>query len=350
MDRRSLTALVLAATAFLASLSLTGASSAAPIAPGYVVSFATTPGPAAGDVVWTGGALFVGSGGFGVGGQSLVRIDGGGTTVLADGFNSLGGLLYDPVNDRLLTGDNGGSQVGAITGNTIYAIANPFGTPGTPASAPTLELLPMGSVPGYSDIVLDPSDPSGDTAFVGDASSSFPPTGRVLEVAISNGTTSVLQSGLAFTAGLAEDGTSLFIGEALLDFTGQISDVLLSAPGSAPSPFAAIALGQFDVEVSSGGTLIASAGGSILRIDPSDGSTQTVASGFGFTGGIFEDTSTGVIYAVDGFPTTGEEDRVWILTPVPEPGTGVLCFLGLLLLAVRQRGSGSSSEGIHPVG
>ena len=333
-----------ATTALLASLALALGAAAAPIAPGYIVSFVTTPDAAAGDVVVAGGALFVGSGAFGVGNQSLVRIDGGGTTVLASGFNSLGGMVYDSVNDRLLTGDNGGNGPGAVTGDTIYAIPNPFGSPGTPASAASLELLPMGSVPGYSDIVLDPTDATGNTAFVGDASTSFPPTGVVLEVAISSATTSVLQSGLDFTAGLAADGGSLYVGESLLDFSGLISGVALANPGAPLSTLAAVALGQFDLEVSSDGTLISSAGGSILRVDPSDGSQSTVATGFGFTGGIFEDTGTGVIYALDGFAAAGEENRVWVLTPVPEPGSALLCSLGLAGLAMRRRQSRAVSR------
>lgn len=325
----------------LTSMGHVGTAGAVPSGSGYAVSSITTPGPANGDVVVAGGALFVGIGGFGVGGQSVVRIDGGGVTTLADGFNSLGGMIYDPVNDRLLTGDNGGEQGGAITGDTLYAIDDPFGSPGSPAAASTLELLPMGSVPGYSDIVLDPTDASGDTAIIGDASGSIPPNGQLLSVILSSGATSVLQSGLAFTAGLATDGSSVFFGESLLDFSGQVSSVPVASATDPAALIAAIALGQYDVELSGDGTLITSAGSQIVRVDPGTGSQTTVASGFGFATGLFEDES-GVIYALDGF-APGFEDRVWVLTPVPEPTAALSFAVGLALLAGRRQ-SASRSE------
>ena len=74
----TLAALTLLALALLASV-----ASATPISTEYNVSFVATPGTAGGDIVAVGGALFVGVGSFGVGGQSVVRIDSGGTTVIA---------------------------------------------------------------------------------------------------------------------------------------------------------------------------------------------------------------------------------------------------------------------------
>lgn len=328
-----------AAVLFLAQSGMAKHASATPVASGYTVSFITATGPVAGDVVAAGNAVFVGVGAFGVGNQSIVRIDDDGITVLAEGFNSLGGMVYDAVNDRLLTGDNGGNGPGATTGDTIYAIPDPFGTPIAPASAADLELLPSGSIPGYADLVLDPNDAAGDTLYVTDSSASFPPNGLLLEVAISSGTTSVLQTGLAFSAGLASNGTSLFFGESLLDFSGQVSSVPLASATDMPALVAAIASGQFDVELSSDGTLITSAGGSLVKIDPSTGGQTLLASGFGFAAGLFEDDS-GIIYALDGFASAGEEDRIWLLTPIPEPSTALSLSLGLVLLALRRQ-SGS---------
>jgi len=333
-------AAAICATALLALSALAETASAAPIAPGYVVSYVTAPGPVAGDVVYAGGAIFVGSGGFGIGGQSIVRIDGAGTTVLASGFNSLGGMQYDPIGDRLLTGDNAADQAGATTGDTIYAIPNPFGTPGAPASAASLELLPMGSIPGYSDLLLDPSDPSGDTLYVGD--SAFAPSGRILAVSISSATTSVVQTGLSFTGGVASDGTSLFFGEAIFGSGGNLYRVPLGSPTDVRALVSTVLAGQFDLEVPGNGSLLTSGGSEIIRVDPVTGAQTPVASGFGFTGGVFEDAGTGVIYALDGFGASGEENRVWILTPVPEPGTALLCALGLGMLAA-QRQSASRS-------
>jgi len=330
----------ISATALLALVTAVATASAAPIAPGYTVSYVAAPGPVAGDVVFAGGAIFVGSGGFGVGGQSIVRIDGGGTTVLATGFNSLGGMQYDALGDRLLTGDNGGDQVGATTGDTVYAIPNPFGTPGAPASAASLELLPMGSVPGYSDLLLDPTDLTGDTLYIGD--SAFAPSGRILAASISSATTSVVQTGLSFTGGVASDGTSLFFGEAIFGSGGNLYRVPLGSPTDVRTLITTVLAGQFDLEVPGDGSLLTSGGSEIVRVDPLTGAQTPVASGFGFTGGVFEDDATGIIYALDGFGAAGEENRVWILTPVPEPGTALLCSLGLGMLAARRQSASRS--------
>ena len=57
--------------------------------------------------------------------------------------------------------------------------------------------------PGIADIVLDPSDPTGNRVFVTDASEGFPPAGRVLAIDIAAASLSVVQSGLGYAAGLA---------------------------------------------------------------------------------------------------------------------------------------------------
>jgi hypothetical protein len=175
--------------------------------------------------------------------------------------------------------------------------------------------------------------------FVGD--SAFAPGGGILAVTISSQVTSVVQSGLSFTGGLASDGTSLFFGEAIFGSGGNLYSVPLGSPTDMRTLVTNVLAGHFDLEVPGDGSLLTSGGGDIVRIDPSNGSQTIVATGFGFTGGIFEDAS-GVIYALDGFPSPGEENRVWVLTPVPEPGAAVLVALGLTLLAGRRQ-SGSRS-------
>jgi hypothetical protein len=310
---------------------------AAPISSGYDVSFVTTPGAAAGDVVAVGGAIFVGSGAFGA--QSIVRIDGGGTTVLAAGFTAIGGIAYDAVNDRLIVGDNG---TGALTGDTIYGVANPFGSPGTPAGAAGLELLPIGSTPGFADLILDPSDPTGNSLFISDASESFPPLGTLLQANLLTQTLTPLQSGLSFAAGLGTDGATLFFGDSLLSGSGDVASVPVSTPGSAANPIGNYATGVFDLEVESDGSLLITSGGSILRIDPLTGASEEIASGFGFAAGLFAGDD-GTFYAVDGFADPSQTDRVWIFTPVPEPGTALLIGTGLGALALRRRQSGSRS-------
>ncbi len=324
------------AVALAAALGLGAAPAAAvPTAPGYVVDFLVTPGPAAGDVVASGGAVFAGSGSFGVGQQSVVRLDSGGTTVIAEGFNSLGGFALDPANDRLVVGDNAGDLGGAATGDTIFGIPAPFGSPASPPDALGLELLSANSVPGYADTVLDPGDASGNTLFIGDASGDFPPNGVVLQADLGVPGASVIQSGLEFTAGLAADATTLYVGNSLFSGAGEVLTIPLATPTMTPGLLTTLPGGVFDLEIGPDGSIFASTGGEIVQIDPTSGAVTPVASGFQFTGGIFVDDA-GVIYAIDGFPATGLENRVWTFTPVPEPGTAVLGAMALVALARRR--------------
>ncbi len=325
------------AVALLAAFAAVPRAEATPTSSQFIVSFIETSGPATGDVVSVGGSVFVGIGPFGLETQSVIRIDGGVETVLADGFNSLGGFTYDAVNERLIVGDNGGNLSGAATGDTVYAIPDPFGSSATPLAAAALELLPSGSVPGLADLLLDPTDPTGNRLLVTDASEAFPPQGRLLELIISTSVLSVHHGDLEFAAGLASNGVALFVGEALAsDFSGRVSSVPLASPGDGFVHLASLSGGEFDLELSADGSLLATSGSSLVRIDAGDGSTSEVASGFGFGTGLFEDAN-GVVYVLDGSPQSGEANRIWVFTPIPEPNTAALMVLGLAALAGRRR-------------
>jgi hypothetical protein len=309
-------------------------------APGYLVTEIALPGFAQGDVVVVGGALYVGAGpGFSGAAQSVLRIDGGGTTVIADGFNALSGFAYDSVNDRLLVGDNADEAPGSETGDTLYAIANPGGSFGTPLRAVDIALLPAGSIPGISDIVLDPTDPTSNRIFATDASESFPPAGRILSIDLSAPSLSVVQSGLGFAAGLAANASTLFFGDVNgFSFEGSVSSVALPGATGTPSAIVGGLGGQYDLELETSGMLLATAFSELLRIDPSTGATTTVASGFGFATGLFTDPS-GSIWVLDGgFPGVAV---VYRLDAVPEPGTAVLAALGFGLLAASRRRGGA---------
>lgn len=304
-------------------------------APGYTVTEIALPDFAQGDIVVAGGALFVGVGpGFTGAGQSIVRIDGGGTTVVANGFNALSGFAYDAVNDRVLVVDNGDEALGSETGDTLYAIANPNGAFGTPLRAKDIEVAPAGSIPGAADIVLDPNDPTGNRAFVSDASESFPPAGRVLAVDLTTGALSVLQSSLGYAAGLAADAGSLFIGNVNgFTFAGDVSSVALPAGTGPRTPIAGGLGGQYDLELEAGGTLLSTSFSDLLRIDPTSGVATSIASGFGFATGLFE--SNGTIWVLDGgFPGVA---KVYRLDLVPEPATLLLTAAGVALLGARRR-------------
>ena len=289
-----------------------------------------------------GGAVFVGVGPQNVAGAGqVVRIDGAGTpgqteTVVAEGFTALAGMDYDAVNGRLIVLDNG-LEFGGTTGDNVYALTDPFGSPLDPPDADDLKILMDGDLPGAFDVLVDPTDP--DHLFLTDASEAFPPLGRLLEASISGGTFNVLESGLGFAAGLASDGTNLFVGDVDgTSFLGLVSQVLLSTPGAGLDPLVAGLAGQFDLELSANGKILSSSGGELIRIDPNTGVVTVVASNFGFAAGIWEDDA-GTIYALDGFAAgVGEEtDRIWVFTPIPEPATALLLAAGLLVLVGRGR-------------
>lgn len=304
------------------------AARAVVIAPGYTVSQIALPDLAAGDVVAVGDALFVGAGPAFVGGaQSVLRIDAGGVTVIAEGFQGLGGFAYDAANDRLLVSDNALEAPGATTGDTVYAIPAPLGAFPVPSGAAGLALLPAGALPGVADIALDPGDPSGNTLFATDSLAN-----EVQRIALGSGTVTVLQDTTGFAAGVAADASTLWFGDVAFDAffnaSGTVSAV--AQPGSgAPAVLATGLAGQYDLELASDGSLLATAGGELVRIDPLTGATTTVASGFGFATGLFE--AGGTIWVLDGgFPGVA---AVFQLVPVPEPATLALLAGGLALLA-----------------
>ncbi|TMA82945.1 MAG: hypothetical protein E6J77_15055, partial [Deltaproteobacteria bacterium] len=70
-------------------------SAAVVAAPGYAVHTIPTPNTVQGGVVRQGAAIVVGQGSFGGGTEQIIRLDGAGTTVIATGFNSLGGFDLD---------------------------------------------------------------------------------------------------------------------------------------------------------------------------------------------------------------------------------------------------------------
>jgi sugar lactone lactonase YvrE len=306
-------------------------------AAGYTVTEIALPDFAQGDVVVAGGALFVGVGpGFSGAAQSVVRIDGGGTTVVADGFNALSGFAWDAVNDRLLVTDNADEAPGSETGDTLYGIAAPHGGFATPLRAADIALLPAGSIPGISDIVLDPTDPTGNRVFVTDASEGFPPAGRVLAIDIAAASLSVVQSGLGYAAGLAASADALYFGDVNgFTFQGSVSSVALPGATGAPVSIVGGLGGLYDLELEASGMLLATAYGDLLRIDPATGANSTVASGFGFATGLFEDGGT--IWVLDGgYPGAAKVFRLDAL-PVPEPGTALLLAFGAGALSFARR-------------
>src|SRR5205814_1570670 len=137
----------------LASLALAAAPARATIVvpAGWAVHAIATPGTVQGGVVRRGDALLVGQGAFGAGLQQVIRLDGGGATTLATGFNSLGGFDLD-ASGTLYVVDNGGEQAGAATGDTVFAIPNAL-TATTAVTAAGHEVVPAGTITSAMDVL-----------------------------------------------------------------------------------------------------------------------------------------------------------------------------------------------------
>src|SRR5437867_7041147 len=149
-------------------LAVPAARAAVVAAPGYAVHTITTPDTVEGGVVRQGDAILVGQGpGFTAGGQSIVRLDAGGPTTIATGFNSLGGFDLAPdgtlyVVDNCFTGDGCGTTV---TGDTVYAIPDAL-TRTTAVTAAGHEVVPSRTIPFPGDVFVTP----GGAAQIGRAS------------------------------------------------------------------------------------------------------------------------------------------------------------------------------------
>ena len=298
-------------------------------APGFVqLPSLVTPEAAFGGVAVVGGAVFVGQDVLGV--QSVVRIDpGGAVTTLATGFAGLSGLVYDPLNDRLVVGANDVGPGGA--GNTLFGIPDPFGSPALAPDAAGLLLAPSGSVPFAADVALDPTDASGQTLFVTDAGG---PPGSLLRIDVSDPLAPVLtplQAVSGFAGGVVVDplADAIYFGDAFGSGGSIVLEVPLSDPTATALAVSADLGGQFDLALDADGLLYSTSFGDVLRLDPESGEVLGVATGFGFATGI--DEADGVIYALDF--GVSEIYRF----AVPEPASLPCLLLGVALLARRGR-------------
>lgn len=277
--------------------------------PAYVVGAIPLPVVNAADVAVIGASIAIGQGSFGVGGQSIIRLDpNGGVFTIVSNLNSIGTIVYDAAGDRLLFTDNAGELPGATTGDTVYALANPRAVVST-IDAGTLTLLPDGSIPAAQAILPLP----GGDVLVGDAAG--PGSGRV--VRISGGVPSDLLTGLDYTSGvsLSLSGGELLIGNVDGFFTGHV--LRYSLAGVAIAPLATGLSGSYDQAVDADGNLLVTGGftndfasSTVVAIAP-NGAVDTIASGFGFSSGLTIDGPSRQVMVLD-FGTT----RIDTLTPV----------------------------------
>jgi hypothetical protein len=279
----------------LAALLVTTAGRAAVVtAPGYLVRTIPTPDVVQGGVVRRGGALLVGQGAFGPGGEYVVRLDGNGTTVVATGFNSLGGFDLT-LDGALLVVDNGGELPGAVTGDTLFEIENAL-TRTSAVTAAGREVLPVGTIPAAQDVLVIP-----ETVLVTDAAG--PGAGRVVQVtedgeAIDLITGLDLLGGLAFVTGgtvIAANVDGSFAGSLLrYNAYGHPAGTLVSGLSGAFAP----------VVDTDGSTVLVSGGvaedgsGTIVAIAP-DGTVSERARGFAFSTEMFLDVARAELLVLD---------------------------------------------------
>src|SRR5439155_18211722 len=140
---------------------------------------------------------------YGTAGEYVIRLDAGGATTVATGFNSLGG--FDLAADgTLYVSDNCKECSGAATGDTVYAIPDAL-TRTDAVTAPGAEVVPAGTIPYAADVLVAPDG----ALLVGDAVG--PGGGRVVKIV---GTTpSDLITSLGYVGGLAVTPTmTLLVG------------------------------------------------------------------------------------------------------------------------------------------
>ena len=280
------------ATAVL--LLATAARAAVITAPGYLPRSIPTPGPTQGGVVRLGEELLVGQGVIGAGSEYIVRIDRAGVTVVATGFNSLGGFDVEPDGDLLVV-DNGGELPGAATGDTLYEI--PDATSRSDAvTAAGHEVVPAGSIRAAQDVLAIP-----ETILVTDAQG--PGLGRILRIS-EEGRVDQFATGLDFLGGIAfATGGTVIVANLDASFTGSLRtfDYYGFSPRVRASglsgAFAAVMDRDGQTALLSGGTA-ADGSGTVVAVAP-DGRVTERARGFGFTTEMFFDMAREELLVLD---------------------------------------------------
>jgi len=260
-------------------------------APGYAVHTIPTPDTVQGGVVRSGGAILVGQGpSFMAGAESVVRLDGAGSTTVATGFNSLGGFDLAPdgtlyVVDNCFTGDGCGTTA---TGDTVYAIPDAL-TRTTSVTAAGQEVVPAGTIPFAADVLV-----AGGGLLVSDAAGNG--AGRVVKIV--SGTPTNLITGLDLVGGLAlaGDGTLRIVDPVLnMDFstTGKVLKYQLD--GTSLGTLVGGLQGGYGAAIDADGNVlvtgIGSFGATKLIAVAADGGVTDRATGFAFSSDVFFDAA-----------------------------------------------------------
>lgn len=257
-------------------------------APGYGVHAIPTPGTVQGGVVRQGDAILVGQGSFGGGTETIVRLDGGGSTTIATGFNSLGGFDLD-ASGTLYVVDNCGECMGATTGDTLYAIPSAL-TRTTSVTALGREVVAAGTIPFAFDVLLLADG----TALVSDAAGNG--AGRVVKVV--SGTATDLITGLDLVGGIAQtgDGTLRIVDAVLnMDFSTTGKVLKYTTGGTSQGALISGLTGGSGAAIDADGNVLVTGVGSfgaskVIAVAPGGTATDR-ATGFTFAGDVFFDAA-----------------------------------------------------------
>jgi hypothetical protein len=250
------------------------------------------------------GGTFVGQGpGFTGNAQSIVFVtESGDESVVATGFNAISDCEYDVVIDTLYVTDNSLEAVGAVTGDTIFAIADASTAPGVTALGN--ELVPAGSLPFAAGLALD----SVGQIFVANANGGG--TGSVQQVS-GGALVPFIPTGLDFVGSIVFDaGGDLVVVETLAGFDAEVTryDDAGAFVDSVAGP--SFGFGSYDIAMDVDGRLLVSGafGGDVVSMSASDGATTAFASGLTFATGMDVDVFTGRVSLLSATFVPTDED------------------------------------------
>ena len=289
--------------ALILTAGLERAGGATPVAaPGYAVHTIPTPGTVQGGVVRGGETILVGQGPtFTAGAQTVVRLEAGGVTTVATGFNSLGGFDLDSAGTLYVVDNcfaaNGDTCGATATGDTVYAIPNAL-TRTEAAAAAAEAVVPAGTIPFAASVLVTPDG----AALVSDAAGAG--AGRVVRVA--GGTATNLITGLDLVGGmaLAADGTLRVVNAVLNPDFSTTGAVLRYALDGRPLGTLVSGLpGGSDLAIDTDGNVLVSGVGSfgaskVVAVAP-DGTVTDRASGFSFAGDVYFDAARDELLVLD---------------------------------------------------
>lgn len=310
-----------AAASLLSQLVLVGAAvgpAAAQVvaAAGYIFSSTVVSDTTQSCVAAGPGCWFVGIGaGFTGQGQAVVRITpAGGEQVVVDGLNSIGDCAYDASTDTLYVSDNGLEAVGAVTGDTVFAV--PSASVATDLAAPGLELVPPGTISSAASVAVDAAG----AVYVGDSVGSG--AGSVFKIP-GGVTPPFIENAFDFTGGIAVDAAGdVYVAESLTSFENQISRFDATGTFQEFVSGPTFSYGSFDLAFLADGLLLISGafGGDVVALDVGDASLAAFASGLTFATGIAVNGFTGradLLSSTFLFPDPPDEDfSVHSFTPV----------------------------------